>query len=72
MALAGAGVAAGFAGAVLATRALGAILYGVTPLDPLTYAASGVLLALAAAAAALVPAVRATRVNPLEALRVEG
>jgi putative ABC transport system permease protein len=47
------------------------MLYGVTATDPLTLAGVSVLMGLAAAAAALVPAHRATRVDPMEALRSE-
>ena len=47
------------------------MLYGVTTTDPVTLAGVSVLMALAAAVAALVPARRATRVDPMEALRAE-
>jgi putative ABC transport system permease protein len=56
---------------VLAAHALRALLYGVAPLDPWAYGTSAAVLALAALAATLVPAIRATHVNPLEALRAE-
>jgi ABC-type antimicrobial peptide transport system permease subunit len=46
-------------------------LYGVTPLDPITVAAAMVGLGIIASAGALVPALRATRINPLSALREE-
>ena len=61
-------------GAIAATRLgpmLGTLVFGITPLDPLTYVAAPVLLLLAAALACLLPARRATRVDPLEALRAE-
>jgi len=45
------------------------LLYGVSPLDPTTYAAVSLTLALVAVAACLAPAVRAVRLDPLDALR---
>ncbi len=65
------GVVVGMAGAVAATRLLSTFLFEVTPTDPLTLATVVALLLLAASAAAAVPAWRATRVNPVEALRAE-
>jgi putative ABC transport system permease protein len=67
------GVAAvvGLGGAMVAARALRTLLYGVAPFDPWAYGISAGVLALAAVAATLIPALRATRVNPLEALRAE-
>jgi putative ABC transport system permease protein len=69
--LAGLGVAAGIAAAVPLTRLMSALLYEVSPLDPMTY--GGVSLAIVAACqlATYIPARRATRVEPVEALRVE-
>ena len=69
--LAAAGLAAGLAGFLILARFLGAILYGVTPHDPLTIAAGVGLLAVSAAAAAYLPARRAARVDPVQALREE-
>ncbi len=69
--LAGAGVALGLAGAMGATRLLTSFLFEVKPGDPLTYVGVGVLLAVVAMAASYVPARRATRVDPLAALRQE-
>jgi ABC-type antimicrobial peptide transport system permease subunit len=69
--LAGAGLLAGLAGFLLLARLLSAILYGVTPRDPLTIAAGVALLTLGAAVAAYVPARRAARIDPVEALREE-
>jgi putative ABC transport system permease protein len=71
VALAGGGVACGAAAAVFATRVLQNFVWGVSTLDPLTFIAVGVLLVAVAAAASLVPAVRAVRLNPLKALRVD-
>jgi ABC-type antimicrobial peptide transport system permease subunit len=66
-----AGIAAGGAGAWLLTRLMTKLLYGVTPSDPLTFAVVSGLLALVAATAASVPGLRATRVDPVIALRSE-
>ena len=65
------GLAVGFVASLGLTRFLSALLYGVTPHDPATLAAAGAFLAGAAALAALVPARRATRVDPVVALRHE-
>ena len=61
------GVAAGFA----ATRVLSDMLYGVTSKDPLTFVVAPVLLLLVAFLACYIPARRATRIDPLTALRYE-
>jgi putative ABC transport system permease protein len=65
------GLAAGLAGAVLAARLVSGFLFGVKALDPLTFTAVAAVLLLSAVAACCVPAVRATRVDPLVALRYE-
>jgi len=64
-----AGLATGVALAVGSTRALVSLLYGVTPLDPATFGSVAVILVTAAAAAAYLPARRATRVSAAAALR---
>jgi predicted permease len=65
------GVAVGIAGAVALTRLLGDLLYGVRPTDPLILGATALLLIAVAFAATYFPARRATRVDPLVALRYE-
>jgi putative ABC transport system permease protein len=71
MMLAFIGLAVGAVGAWLLTRLMEKLLFGVTPSDPLTFAAVSALLALVAAVAASVPGFRATRVDPVIALRAE-
>jgi predicted permease len=66
-----AGLAIGLAGALALTRFLSSLLYGVGPTDLPTFIAVSVLLAAAALAASYIPARRATRVDPLVALRYE-
>ena len=63
------GVVAGGCGAWLLTRLMQTLLFGVDPSDPLTFAVVAALLTAVAVAAAAVPAVRATRVDPAIALR---
>lgn len=69
--LAGAGVAAGLFGAYAGTQLLESLLYGVEAFDPLTIGAVAALLAVAALAASYLPARRASRVDPMTALRTE-
>jgi len=69
--LAGIGVALGLGAAAGLTRLMSALLYGVSPLDPLTYGAVAVGLAGVALLASYVPARRAMSVDPAEALRWE-
>ena len=66
-----AGLAIGLAGAAMLSRYLEGLLFGVPPLDPVTFTAAAVVFAVVALAAAFGPARRATRVNPLVALRSE-
>jgi predicted permease len=65
------GLAAGMAGAAWGSRLLGALLFEVGPRDPGTFAASGLVLALAAVLAVTLPALRATRVDAARVLRAE-
>jgi putative ABC transport system permease protein len=65
------GVAAGIALAALAARLIAGALYGVGPEDPVTFAAATVLLAGCAFLAAYLPARRASRIDPMTALRSE-
>jgi len=58
-------------GAVALTRFMSTLLFGVTPTDPLTYAGVALLLLSAALLASYLPARRATRVDPIIALRAE-
>ena len=65
------GAVLGLTLAFLLTRFLATFLYGISPTDPLTFGGVTLLLALVAGVAALVPAVRASRLDPLVALRNE-
>jgi ABC-type antimicrobial peptide transport system permease subunit len=66
-----AGLVIGLVGAMATTRYLRVLLFGLTPLDPTTFAAATLMFAVIATLAAYVPARRATRVDPLIALRGE-
>ena len=63
------GIAIGLLGALGLARFMAALLFDVQPRDPLTFAIVPILLALVATIAALVPARRAARVDPMAALR---
>ncbi len=63
------GLALGLVLSALMSRAIALVLFGVNPLDPLTYALTTLALCLAAATASCVPALRATRANSVVALR---
>jgi predicted permease len=65
------GVVVGLIGAVALTRSMKSLLFEVSPVDPLTYAAVSAMLILAAAAASYLPSRRATRVDPIDSLRAE-
>jgi putative ABC transport system permease protein len=65
------GLVLGALGALAAGRAANALLFGLTPYDPLTLAAAAATLAAVGLAAAWVPAARASRTSPLEGLRAE-
>jgi ABC-type antimicrobial peptide transport system permease subunit len=65
------GKAAGLAGTVMTTRYLRSILFDLSPTDPLTIAATALVILAVAAMAGYLPARRASRIDPLIALRYE-
>jgi len=71
MSLTAIGIVAGLAGALAVTRLMSSLLYDVKPFDPATFAGVSLLLTVVAFFACWLPARRATRVDPMEALRYE-
>jgi putative ABC transport system permease protein len=69
--LTGIGLVAGLTGALVLTRLMETLLFGVRPSDPATLAGVAALITAVTAAASVAPAVRATRVDPMVALRDE-
>jgi predicted permease len=71
VALVAIGIVGGVAGAIALTRVMASLLFGVTTTDPLTFSSVCLILGLAAFAATVIPAFRATRIDPMVALREE-
>jgi predicted permease len=69
--VAGTGVVIGLVGAALFTRLMQSLLFGISPLDPMTFAAMSVVLAVAAVLASYLPTRRAVAVDPVETMRAE-
>jgi predicted permease len=66
-----AGLVLGIGGAIAFTRVMTSLLFGVEPLDPITFAAAPIVLAVIAVVAAYVPSQRALAVDPVETMRAE-
>ena len=66
-----AGLAVGVVASLALTRALDGLVYGISTTDPMTFISLPIVLGIVAFIAGLLPAIRATRVDPLEALRVD-
>jgi predicted permease len=71
LALVAVGIAAGLGGAAALTQAMASVLFGVDPLDPLTFAAVPLVLLVAALVASYLPARRAAAISPVDALKAE-
>ncbi len=71
MGMTAAGIAAGILGTLAISRVFTSQLYGVSATDPLTFAATALILLVVALVACYVPARRATRIDPIVALRYE-
>jgi ABC-type antimicrobial peptide transport system permease subunit len=71
MSLVAAGTVAGLLASLALTRILGGLLYNVSPLDPLVFVGVALLIAACGFAASVIPARRATTVDPIIALRFE-
>jgi putative ABC transport system permease protein len=71
MELSAVGIVAGLAGAVAVTRVMASLLFGVSAIDAATFAMVPAILATVAFAATAIPALRATRIDPMVALRDE-
>jgi putative ABC transport system permease protein len=65
------GAAVGLVGAAVLSRSIATLLFGVQPLDPVTFGAAAVVLLITAAVATAAPALRAARVDPIVTLRTE-
>jgi ABC-type antimicrobial peptide transport system permease subunit len=69
--VAGIGLVVGLLLAAAAVRAIGGVLYGITAADPVAWAAATVTMLATASLANLIPALRAARVDPMQALRID-
>ena len=69
--LAGVGLAIGLVASFVLMRLMKSLLFGISPLDPLTYATVPIVLAVAAMLASYLPARRAAAVDPVETLKAE-